>query len=171
MYEVAKVLSSQPECDTCRLCEEKVGLVYIFNAEKRNFRVEDVLSIKTGVHYLKRTEENQCVFFDNEKGRCKIYSKRPLACRIYPLDLMKLDGELWWVAYPECPIMKRYQNQRNLFPLIKLVSELESATDAKTLKEWENLDRYHTDIEAMGWEHYNTVRLKKHGIKDVIFPL
>ena len=41
---------------------------------------------------LKRKNNGNCIFLDDISIRCKIYDKRPLECRIYPL-LLKFSDE------------------------------------------------------------------------------
>lgn len=33
---------------------------------------------------------------------CQIYPKRPLDCRLYPLDLVEEGGEIWWCIFEDC---------------------------------------------------------------------
>src|SRR3954447_23578422 len=94
LYSSLTVLSSQPECKSCRLCEEHVGLVYLLGREAASVTQHGlrVLQAGDGVEYLERKPTGWCSAFDSRSNTCTIYSDRPLCCRIYPLDLMKLDG-------------------------------------------------------------------------------
>lgn len=57
---------------------------------------------------------NHCKF---EKGyRCKMYSDRPLDCRIFPLDIIEEDGKYWWCIFTICP--KHEKIRQKLIPLI-----------------------------------------------------
>src|SRR5882762_4996977 len=96
LYDILRPLSSQTECQSCTLCEEHVGLVYLVGSEAKGHRLPIVMTSNTA-QYLGRTHEGLCAAFDNEKGLCRIYNERPLCCRLYPLDLMKLEGRIWWV--------------------------------------------------------------------------
>ena len=46
-----------------------------------------------------------CMFFDDETRRCKIYSSRPLDCRLFPLDVAKEGEKYYLILYTDvCPI-------------------------------------------------------------------
>src|SRR5689334_20873206 len=99
-------LTSQPECETCRLCEENVGLVYLIGDEAQRIPKLQlpILTTSHGVNYLGRTTDGWCCSFNPDSNTCKIYEDRPICCRIYPLDLMRINNEVWWVIHSECPI-------------------------------------------------------------------
>jgi hypothetical protein len=49
----------------------------------------------------------RCPFFQTEAGKCSIYDRRPLDCRLYPLVLMydELGKEVWLAADEACPFV------------------------------------------------------------------
>ena len=89
----------QPEsCDGCGLCCEKIGspvLLYASRPEIQGlhpFRPSGlpealILEIDETFSGLRRGEEpqEQCLWFDPEKRRCKHYEWRPQVCRDYEL--------------------------------------------------------------------------------------
>jgi Fe-S-cluster containining protein len=68
-------------------------------------------------------------FLENSNGckyavnnRCQIYEKRPLDCRLFPLDLVEEDSEYWWVIFKNC---SRYEEiSKKLIPLIPKIEAL-----------------------------------------------
>jgi Fe-S-cluster containining protein len=47
-----------------------------------------------------RNKKGYCIFYDTEKVACKVYEKRPMGCRIYPVVYSEDDGV---VADDLCP--------------------------------------------------------------------
>ena len=50
-----------------------------------------VLFDKEGYAKL-RNEQSHCVFYDVKSRRCKVYSSRPLGCRLYPVMYVEAKG-------------------------------------------------------------------------------
>lgn len=167
LYDLFKILTAQPECRTCSLCEEHVGLVYLLDseAEKAKNSSLPVLTTSTGVQYLGRTREGWCCSFDPDANTCRIYEQRPLCCRIYPLDLMQLDGEIWWVIHSECPIAQRFQRERMLSTLAAATSAVEGKISESQLKRWMTQDRFSQMIEAFSYDESKVIRLRRYGEK------
>jgi hypothetical protein len=49
------------------------------------------------------TKKDNTCFFLNSSGKCSEYMKRPFECRIFPFDILKIDGKLMWVLWKNCP--------------------------------------------------------------------
>lgn len=149
-YRALEGLASQPECQSCRLCEEHVGLVYAFRVEAESLERKGVTVSKTseGVAYVGRTSAGWCSCYNVGGNGCTIYSDRPLCCRLYPLDLMEIEGELWWVVHEECPISQRYKRDRREDVLRSLTVRLEASFSKEELEEWLQEDTMSQRIEA-----------------------
>lgn len=171
LYSLLEPLASQPECNTCRLCEENVGLVYALGQESaRVAAAGGKLSVTSkGVQYLARTREGWCSCFDPEMNRCRIYLNRPLCCRIYPLDLMRREGDLWWVIHSECPIAQRFQREHRLDILCVLTVRLERSLTQEELEVWKVQDETSQIVEAFSFEEAKVVPLRRLG-EPMIFP-
>lgn len=55
------------------------------------FKPEEFISIYKRIPRLKNVN-GFCYFYDRDRRECKIYSKRPLGCRIYPVIYIEGDG-------------------------------------------------------------------------------
>jgi Fe-S-cluster containining protein len=68
--------------------------------------VEHRVNTITGnaVSFVKTPESVGCRFHDVKSGRCNIYNARPLDCRLYPLDIMLIDGRYFWILREYCRI-------------------------------------------------------------------
>lgn len=171
LYGLLKPLTAQPECQTCRLCEEHVGLVYLFDDEAskaKKYRLP-VLTTSQGVKYLGRTRDGWCSSFDPSTNTCSIYTDRPLCCRIYPLDLMKFDGIVWWVIHAECPIAQRFKRERRLSLLAAMTSTLEAAITSGQLENWLTQDKTSQAIEAFSSDEAKVIKLRRYG-EAIVFP-
>jgi Fe-S-cluster containining protein len=163
LYRHLSPLTSQPECNTCRLCEEHVGLVYVLGleADKARRRELPVMRTSEGVEYLGRTADGWCASFDPGSGKCSMYEDRPLCCRIYPLDLMKLDNELWWVIHAECPIAQRFRREGKLTLLAAVTAALDRELNDEQLRIWIAQDKTSQTIEAFTFDPSKVVKLRR----------
>lgn len=59
----------------------------------------------------------KCKFVNECK--CNIYSKRPLDCRLFPLDIIEEDGKFYWCIFTVCP--KHAEIRKKLIPLIHIL--------------------------------------------------
>lgn len=163
LYKILGLLRSQPECKTCRLCEEHVGLVYLVGRETAKSRQYGMpISVTSeGVAYLGRTPEGWCVAFDPDTNNCRIYANRPLCCQLYPLDLMKLSGVVWWVIHIECPIAQRFRIERTLEVLSAITVSIEEIISEEQVQSWLKTDRTSQQIEAFSSDKPKVVKLRR----------
>ena len=74
----------------------------IARLEAAGYRREEFMRIgRDGIPRL-RNINGHCVFLDESTGRCRVYSIRPVGCRLYPLVYDPANGEV--VVDPECPL-------------------------------------------------------------------
>jgi Fe-S-cluster containining protein len=72
----------------------------IARLERRGYRREDFVHRGAdGIDRL-RNAGGFCYFYDRERSRCREYSRRPLGCVIYPVNI-SVDGEV--VVDELCP--------------------------------------------------------------------
>ena len=57
-----------------------------------------------GIDKIGRNPDNSCMFLHDNK--CTIYLKRPFECKIYPFDILKIDGKYMWILWESCPVTK-----------------------------------------------------------------
>lgn len=165
LYDILRPLTSQPECATCRSCEEHVGLVYLLGNEAvraRNHGVPVSISLK-GTQYITRMPDGCCAAFNPATNSCRIYAERPLCCRLYPLDLMNLDGIVWWVIHAECPIARRFQRDRHMEKLAAMTAALERELSEEQLRAWLRTDDASQSIEAFSSSQPVVFKLRRYG--------
>lgn len=111
--------SSPEECEGCPvICARKRNVRWLLPEEVHHLRDELNIS-KTGNAYF--FDGGPCPNF--EEGKCKIYEKRPLQCRLNPLTIHEVEGELCWAAYKIC---HRFDREINLHEtLLKLAEKIE----------------------------------------------
>ena len=66
---------------------------------------EESLSIENKVFYQMRKGKTQrCHFYDQPSRKCGIYESRPIDCRLFPLDIIKIQQTFAWIMYSSCPV-------------------------------------------------------------------
>ena len=56
-----------------------------------------------GISFIERMPDGSCPMLDRQRRRCSIYDDRPFCCRLFPIDILKLDGQLQWAISGQCP--------------------------------------------------------------------
>jgi Fe-S-cluster containining protein len=56
------------------------------------------------VFIMKTHKRGGCVFFNQKTGLCDIYNCRPIDCRLFPLDIRRINSQYYWALfrYPRC---------------------------------------------------------------------
>ncbi len=68
-----------------------------------------------------------CPSLDLDSNVCKIYSKRPFDCQIYPFLLHRQNAKIYLAVHLECPFIKKSINSKKLKEYISwLIDYLES---------------------------------------------
>lgn len=62
-----------------------------------------------------------CPFFNVGKNKCKIYTRRPFECQLYPFVINRREGEIFLAVDLNCPLVKDKLNSK---PFRKYVSYL-----------------------------------------------
>ena len=92
------------KCGGCTACCERGGPVYVREEEVEGLRELGVPIVTTGgVAYIRRLADGSCPMLDRVGKRCRIYEKRPQCCRLFPLDVLVIDGRLQWAISDLCP--------------------------------------------------------------------
>jgi Fe-S-cluster containining protein len=86
--------ASYDGCATCGIC---CSNPWLHEEEAALLRPLAPLDIVEGVPFL-AGEPCSCL----SGTHCTQYGLRPLDCRLYPLDLVEEEGELWWVIFSDC---------------------------------------------------------------------
>ncbi len=47
----------------------------------------------------KKKNSTECVYWDADLGGCTIYESRPMDCRLYPFDIIKIKNSYHWIVY------------------------------------------------------------------------
>ncbi len=74
---------------------------------KDQFAVQRKNPVTGNLIFIMKTDEKEgCIFFNRNKGKCEIYSFRPVDCRIFPLDCRVFspdsdndDNQYYWALY------------------------------------------------------------------------
>lgn len=74
-----------------------------------------------GVFYRLKNINGHCVFYDEAKGKCLIYSYRPVGCQLYPLVF---DEEKGVIMDSDCPLVEEFLSRREeVVQAVKLLEE------------------------------------------------
>lgn len=58
---------------------------------------EDFYNIMGDNLFSLKLDGNNCIFYQN--GKCIIYDIRPVDCRLYPFDIIKIDDRFYLILY------------------------------------------------------------------------
>lgn len=108
LYRHAAAVSS--ELVTCRGCTKccESGLVYVREEEAESLRALGVPIVELdGVLFIESRADGSCPMLDRERKCCSIYEDRPLCCRLFPIDILKLNGKMSWAVSSQCPPERR----------------------------------------------------------------
>ena len=62
--------------------------------------IEEIKVADIFVKSLKKKENStNCILWDEESNKCTIYDQRPFDCKMFPFDIMKIDGEYRWIIF------------------------------------------------------------------------
>ena len=139
---VSEVSNRLVNCSGCTACCEHGGLVYVLDEEVEVLRHLGVPMVAVGgVTFIKRLPSGACPMLDLKNRRCSIYEQRPLCCRMFPLDVLQMDGRLQWAITHSCPPQrKRFesgQESANGFgsgALIHITAALEAHVTSEDLR-------------------------------------
>lgn len=86
--------------DECKGCSECCKTPWLLSEEieKLNPKEKQNLYSINETSFIKSNPK--CAFEKN--GSCMIYNHRPLDCRLFPMDLIEIDGEFWWCVFKSC---------------------------------------------------------------------
>ena len=102
-----------PRCRSC-ICCEKIEPPFFTQYDIDHIEQKTALCEKDFVvrkkhkdgeiKLLKRKSSGECLFFDTDKKKCKIYDFRPLDCQLFPLDIYEEKGKYFWICYNVCKL-------------------------------------------------------------------
>ena len=84
------------ECLDCEVncCKRKIVSYPLFLTDEENEKFSEI------------NKKFPCRFL-NENGLCDSHDKRPLDCRLFPLDIIREEGEFYWAYWNiNCPIIQ-----------------------------------------------------------------
>ena len=116
----------------CTNCSEKRNCCELFNElnaptlskEELNNIKEKYVDFYEEIDentYSIKTINNVCFFYQN--GKCQIYDKRPLDCRLYPFDIIEKENKYYLILYKlKCNSQNDYIN--DLEDIDKIVNQI-----------------------------------------------
>lgn len=151
-------------CKGCTGCCEQGGLVYVRDDEVEPLKKLGVPIITVGgIAFIQRLPDGACPMLDRAAKQCSIYEQRPLCCRLFPLDVLTINGNLNWALSTHCPEdRKRLEasQKRNSFvgsgSIGRIASTLETCIDEDDVAYFEKKERVSARIEVLeddqnGW--------------------
>lgn len=76
----------------CRETEMLISNADIERLEKKGYSKRFFVQFDRDGYAKLRNQQGCCVFYDDEKRRCKVRADRPLGCRIYPVIYHETKG-------------------------------------------------------------------------------
>ncbi len=156
-------------CKGCTSCCEKGGPVYIADSEVPRLRQLGVPLVRIdGVSFIQRLQDGACPMLDRLGRRCTIYETRPLCCRLFPLDVLSVDGRLQWAVANQCPedrkLFAGIQNRTSglgLGSLTFIASMLDGLLTENDLAYFRRKERVSARLELLDLVHTGWTFLKE----------
>ncbi|HUT17174.1 MAG TPA: YkgJ family cysteine cluster protein [Acidobacteriota bacterium] len=76
----------------CKETEMLLSTEDIERLERKGYSKEFFVRFDSEGYAKLRNLQDHCVFYDAEKQRCKVYTDRPLGCRLYPVIYDETKG-------------------------------------------------------------------------------
>ena len=76
----------------CKETEMLLAIADIKRLEMKGYSKKFFVHFDSEGYAKLRNHQGLCVFYDAEKQRCKVYEKRPLGCRLYPVIYDETNG-------------------------------------------------------------------------------
>ncbi|MFC1658767.1 YkgJ family cysteine cluster protein [Candidatus Omnitrophota bacterium] len=90
----------------CRYnCNPSIWAAGLLGKEKIKLNLKKIRLIAYRDYYI-------CRFLHPESSRCKIYTQRPLECRLYPFLLHRLQGKVYLSVDLNCPYASGREKNR-----------------------------------------------------------
>ncbi|WP_202943252.1 YkgJ family cysteine cluster protein [Ignicoccus hospitalis] len=95
------------ECKRCCVFEREDEMPVVFEDEKEELErmgQREFVELLPGLY--RWVIKGRCPFNDPETGRCKIHEKKPLSCKMYPLNVRVKDGKVFIEVSRACSWVK-----------------------------------------------------------------
>ena len=156
------MLSTENKFETKRLCEtcEKTSCCTGFDApflfesdikklhetgfSEKEFSEEIKVSNVLVKSLKKKNNSDECIFWDGQTKKCSVYDKRPFDCKMFPFDIMKIDGELMWIVFSCNPksdwswtedYLLKLENDKNFVEIIKNIEIFQHTLETERSKD------------------------------------
>jgi len=84
-------------CSNCGICCEETVMELssedIARLKKIGYRLEE-FAVKDNSAIRIRNIDGYCIFYNRADKKCKIYEKRPMGCRLYPVVYLANEGAI-----------------------------------------------------------------------------
>ena len=125
--------------------------------------VEEINVADTRVKSLKKKEgSTNCVFWDEKTSKCTAYDQRPFDCRMFPFDIMKIDGEYRWIVFSCNPKSDWEWSEEYLEKLER---------DPSFFEIMKNIDTFHHTLETEFSEEHSLPYVVLRKIKHELIPI
>lgn len=132
-------------CEICKK-EDCKGYVWLLSEEAEILTKKNIslLEINRIVHFIDSfPRQNGLINVEKKKpscilrkqnGKCTIYSSRPLACRLYPLDFKIFKKNLYVVLHPDCIFVEELIKNNKISQFLERVIFMFSNCNQRLLK-------------------------------------
>lgn len=98
-------------CETCNhtACCTGFDAPFLFETDIKKLRqigkddekfIEEVRVADIFVKSLKKKDSStNCILWDEDTNKCTIYDQRPFDCKMFPFDIMKINGDYRWILF------------------------------------------------------------------------
>ncbi len=140
-----KTFSGFGECASCfQLCSRSKNIHWLLTEEAEKLS-----------SFLNISKINGAFFFEGglcrllKDGHCSIYENRPLECRLNPLSIYEVGGQLHWIIYLSCPVVHKHPILEFLEVLGPKINSIEAAMSENVKNEFRSISRAINSFEPL----------------------
>jgi Fe-S-cluster containining protein len=162
--KIDNIINKVVKCDNCHsCCKHSSGFVLSHEVERLK-KLKVPLQKVGNIHFMALNPDGTCPNL-NDQNKCSMYEDRPIACRMFPLNLMdRQDFIKKWVFFSFCPTENQLLMDASGYVSNRLIlmttHELEKCFNRQEIEEMLEADRMVSQVDYLevGMNNYFTVK-------------
>ena len=122
-------------CSKCGICCTETEMLLsekdIKRLETAGFSKNSFVKFDRQGYALLRNQDGYCVFYDLNQKQCRIYSDRPVGCRVYPVILDEEKGIVFDDICNSCNTISEREKKYKGKIVVKLLERIDAEAEKR----------------------------------------